>query len=83
MDEKLIVLMADIFRIRKEEVTDSLAMKDVATWDSLKHMELIVSIEHAFGIELSFDEIVAMQNVKEIKRILKERGLDGKDDTQR
>lgn len=78
MDEKLIVLMADIFRMRKKDVTDSLAMKDVAVWDSLKHMELIVCIEQSFSVELTFDEIVAMQNVKEIKRILKERGLDGR-----
>ena len=50
-------------------------MKDVDAWDSLKHMELIVSLEQSFGIELSFDEIVAMRSVGEIKRVL--RGKEG------
>ena len=50
-------------------------MKDLEAWDSLKHMELIVSLENKFGIELSFDEIVAMQTVSEIKQVLRQRGV--------
>jgi acyl carrier protein len=67
--------MADLFGIKTEDVTDSLTMANTDGWDSLKHMELIVSIEHTFGIELTFDEIVAMQTLKDIKKILKERAV--------
>lgn len=77
MEEKLKMLMAELFKMEEDEITDSLTMKDTDGWDSLKHMELIVSIEESFGIELTFDEIVAMQNLKEIKRILRERGIEG------
>ena len=77
MEEKLKMLMAELFKMEEDEITDSLTMKDTDVWDSLKHMELIVSIEESFGIELTFDEIVAMQNLKEIKRILRERGIEG------
>lgn len=76
MKQKLKDLMAELFKMQQEEITDSLIMKDIDVWDSLKHMELIVSIEEMFGIELTFDEIVAMQTFKEIKRILKEKGVD-------
>ena len=68
-------LLATVLQIPETIVTDDLAMKDVETWDSLKHMELIVSLENAFGIELNFDEIVAMQTVSEIKRVFKQRGV--------
>ena len=47
---------------------------DVEAWDSLKHMELVVSLEEAFGMQLTFDEIVAMQSVGEIKRVLRAKG---------
>jgi len=50
-------------------------MKSVDAWDSLKHMELVVSLEQSFEIQLSFDEIVTMQSVSEIKRVLRERGV--------
>jgi acyl carrier protein len=75
MDQKLKELMAELFRIKEEHITDTLAMKETEVWDSLKHMELIVSIEQTFETELTFDEIVAMQTFKDIKRILQEKGV--------
>lgn len=75
MDEKIEDLLADVLQMPKAKITDDLAMQDVDAWDSLKHMDLIVSIEQAFNFQLSFDEIVAMRNVQEIKRVLAERGL--------
>jgi len=56
--------------MQSNEITDNLAMKKLDVWDSLKHMEVVVAIEQEFKIELTFDEIVAMQNVGEIKRIV-------------
>jgi len=73
--QEIETLMADLFDIKTEDVTDSLTMANTDGWDSLKHMELIVSIEHTFGVELTFDEIVAMQTLKDIKKILKEKAV--------
>jgi acyl carrier protein len=56
-------------------INEEMAMKDVEAWDSLKHMEVIVALEQNFEIELSFDEIVNMKSVAEIKRVLRERGV--------
>ena len=66
-------LLSEILQIPTSTITEDLAMKNVVEWDSLKHMELIVSLEQSFGIELSFDDIVAMQSVGEIKRVLRDR----------
>jgi acyl carrier protein len=76
MTEKIETLMADLFDMKNEDIMDSLAMANTDGWDSLKHMELIVSIEQSFGIELAFEEIIAMQTLKDIKKILKEKGVD-------
>jgi acyl carrier protein len=37
-------------------------------------MELIVSLEQAFGVEFTFDQIVGMRSVREIKRVLAQKG---------
>ena len=66
-------LLADLLQLPIAEITDDLAMKDVEVWDSLKHMELVVSLEEIFCVQLTFDEIVAMQSVREIRRVLRER----------
>ena len=67
-------LVAEVLQVPPATITDELAMQDSDVWDSLKHMELIVSLEEKFGLQLSFEEIVTMQSVANIKRVLKERG---------
>jgi acyl carrier protein len=52
-------------------------METVESWDSLKHIELVVSLEEEFEIsQLSTDEIVEMISVAEIKRTLRNKGVD-------
>lgn len=66
-------VLAEVLQIPASTISDNLSMKDTDAWDSLKHMELIVSLEQRFKIELSFDDIIAMQSVSDIKRVLRER----------
>jgi len=70
VEKQLPQLMARLFRIEENQITDALTMSDLEIWDSLKHMELVVVIEETFNIELSFDEIVEMKDVGAIKSIL-------------
>ena len=72
---ELTKLMADILRMREDEITEHLSVVDCDMWDSLKHMELIVTIEQTYGIALTADEIVSMVKVSEIKRILRNKGI--------
>ena len=75
MKKNLEQLLADLLQISVSEVTDELAMTDLEVWDSLKHMELIASLEEQLDIQLSFDDIVAMRSVGDIKRVLSDRGV--------
>jgi acyl carrier protein len=68
-------LLADVLQIPVTEVTDQLAMTDLDVWDSLKHIELIASLEEQLGVELTFDDIVAMRSVGDIKRVLSNKGV--------
>lgn len=76
MKQQITTLLAGLFDIKNEDVTESLTMANTDGWDSLKHMELIASIEGTFDIELTFEEIVAMQTFNDIKTILEEKGVD-------
>ncbi len=68
--DRLIALIAEILRVPKAQVVDSLDMEATSTWDSLSHMQLIAAIEDEFAIELTADEIVAMRSVGQIKNVL-------------
>jgi acyl carrier protein len=67
-------LVAEVLQVPPTMITDELTMQDIDVWDSLKHMELIVSLEEKFGLQLNFEEIVTMQSIGNIKRVLRARG---------
>jgi acyl carrier protein len=73
LSRKVDDLLAQSLQLASERITDDLTMDDVQSWDSLRHMELIVAIEQAFGLELSFEDIVTMRSVGEIKRVLRQK----------
>lgn len=73
MNEQVERVLVEVLKVAPSTITDELTMKDLEAWDSLKHMELVVSLEQSFSVQFTFDEIVAMQSVGAIKRILKEK----------
>jgi acyl carrier protein len=73
---RAVKLLADVLHVPADAITEDLAMREMDGWDSLRHMELVVSLEQAFGIQLTFEEIVAMTTVRGIAHVLSARGVD-------
>ncbi len=75
MNDKLNTLMADLLRMDSSQVNDELTMAESDVWDSLKHMELIVTLEDEFDLELSPEDIINMMSVKAIREVLERKGI--------
>ena len=73
--ERLKKIMNGVLGVKEEDVNDDMSTKKVEDWDSLRHMCLIVAIEEAYKVKLTAEDIVHMVNVKEIKRVLRDRGV--------
>lgn len=43
---------------------------DIPAWDSVGHLSLATNLEQAFGITLDVDELMEMENVREIMRVI-------------
>ena len=60
----------EVFREELElddlELTDETTADDVEEWDSLSHVQLVVSLEKAFGIKFTALEIMKWKNVGEL-----------------
>ncbi|HEY7317492.1 MAG TPA: acyl carrier protein [Candidatus Binatia bacterium] len=54
--------------IRPETTAD-----DIEGWDSVKHIQLIVSIEKAFGMRFNTGEMAALANVGEMVELIAKR----------
>ena len=46
---------------------------DVPAWDSVGHLELASTLEQSFGINLDVDDLMEMEDVRSIVRIIKSK----------
>ncbi len=71
--EKLDQVFQDVFDDESLHVTDETTAADVDGWDSLEHIDLMASVERAFGIRFSMGEITRMKNVGEMADLILEK----------
>lgn len=71
--EKLNEVFRDVFDDDDITVTDTTTADDIDDWDSLSHINLIVSIENEFGMKFSMGETTHLKNVGEMVDIILER----------
>lgn len=76
MDPFLIKLLGEVFGLPVAEIRTSLKQSEVDSWDSLKQMDLVVSLETAYDISLEIADIVRMTSVLDIMAVLNEKGVD-------
>ncbi len=74
MDEKLRQLLSDVFGVGGKEITESSTANDIDTWDSIKHLQLVIALEQSYGVELDTDEISNLRSVKDIVECLRSHG---------
>lgn len=54
-------------------LTEETTADDIEDWDSLEHINLIVTIEGEFGMKFSMGEVTTMKNVGEMVDIILDR----------
>ena len=76
MNDNLVMVLSDVFGLKAEQIIPELTKDDVGSWDSLKQMDLVMSIEQAFSISLEITDIIKMNSVASIMAVLQEKGVD-------
>ena len=56
--------MSSKFGVSIDDIDDNTSPDTLESWDSLKHMNLIIALEEEFSVELSDKDIVEMINYK-------------------
>jgi acyl carrier protein len=66
------------FDVEPGSITIDTVPGDIRAWDSMGHVTLASSLEQEFGVTFDVDELMEMENVREIVRILQAKlaGLD-------
>jgi acyl carrier protein len=59
------------FEVDPGSVTINTVPDDIRAWDSMGHVTLASSLEQEFGVTFDVDELMEMENVREIVRIVR------------
>lgn len=71
--ERIRNVMAIIFEIESKYIKDSAEPGIIESWDSLRHMNLIVALEEEFDIIFSDNEMTELLNMDLITSIISEK----------
>ena len=65
-------IISEMFGIPVEEIDDDSSPDTILAWDSMAHINLILSLESEFDLSLSLEDAMEMLTVGLIKTILGE-----------
>ncbi|PIP53883.1 MAG: acyl carrier protein [Bacteroidetes bacterium CG23_combo_of_CG06-09_8_20_14_all_32_9] len=68
--EQLQNVFRKVFEDEKLNIQPLTSTNDIKMWDSLTHLELIVSVENEFNIKFSFNEVMQFNNVGDMLKII-------------
>lgn len=71
--ENLQVIFRQVFEDDELNIFDEMTAKDIEDWDSLAHIQLIVSIQKAFNIKFSAREVLKVRNVGEFIQLIQKK----------
>lgn len=75
IEDRLYHIISDVFGVPLEEVSEESSPDTIENWDSLSHLNLILSLEAEFGVSLSPEDVMEMLSVQLIGTILAECGV--------
>ena len=57
------------------EVGDDASVDTVGSWDSLRHLYVVMAVEEAFGVTFDDGEAVAVTSLSQLRSSLESRGV--------
>lgn len=66
-------ILSEMFSIEESEIQDTLTSNDIPDWDSMNYIFFISELEKHFGIVFTMDEVMAVETVGDLRRIVEER----------
>lgn len=70
--KKIRIIMSAVFEIPIEEITEESSSDNIESWDSLKHLNLILALEEEFEIIIPDEEVGNLFNYKLIELVVNE-----------
>ncbi len=75
MNAELRSILADTLGISEANLAEEASTDTITEWDSVAHINIVLSLEARYGLSFSPDEILNLGSIKEIQQVLHQRGV--------
>jgi acyl carrier protein len=66
MKNKILNIMSIVFEIDINQISDNVSPQTIEQWTSLRHLQLIISLENEFNITFNNSDLFTMTNLETI-----------------
>ena len=74
--ERLQEAIAATLKVSPSKITEQTRDEDLAAWDSLGHVNLMMTLEQTFDVMLDVEDFAGLNSVSAILEYLKKHGID-------
>lgn len=71
VDDRLVEIFREVFKAPEMDVRADMTTEDVAGWDSIRMISLLLAIEKGFGVTLRGNEIRRIGSVGDVARLIR------------
>ena len=75
MNEPLKKILADTLGIAETKICEDAAAQNIPTWDSVAHLNIVLSLEAAYGVSFTPEEITEITSLEKIRAALAKHGV--------
>lgn len=75
MNKRFATILAEVFDLQVSDIHSELEKSEVGTWDSLKQMDLVMTLEKEYTVTLDIPDILKMVSVASIAQVLQDKGV--------
>ncbi len=73
--DQLVELVAETLNLSADQISAQAGADDIEAWDSLAHINLMMSLEQSFGLRLEVEDFQRLTSVPAMIQYLAEQGL--------
>lgn len=68
-------LFSNVLAEPLDAMNDETSPRTSKNWDSARHIELVLAIEAAYGIQFSMPEMTSLHSLGDVRKILETKGV--------
>lgn len=75
-EDKVKDVIASVLGVSSAQINDEASADTIESWDSLKHLKMVLALEEELDISFTEEQVVEMLNFALIKEIIRENNIE-------